>query len=204
MYKDINKAFLLPKPDGVHMIYVISLKSPLRQGQTLHQFIVLEFKKDQTDKVTVNLSPEEIKEKYGDRLQPEMEDTTYDILSTLFKELIKKSIIVPGEFRSSKNDEAIKCSIKAQDGYLYPLKNSIMFVYKPVIYIKLSEIKYVEFSRVNQISNSTNRSFDFTITKLKDSSTINFASVDKMEFKKLSTYFKQNQIKIINSDEDSK
>jgi len=32
MYKDINKGFLLPKPDGVYMAYVIHLKSPLRQG----------------------------------------------------------------------------------------------------------------------------------------------------------------------------
>lgn len=31
-YKDINKGFLLPKPDGVHMAYVLHLKSPLRQG----------------------------------------------------------------------------------------------------------------------------------------------------------------------------
>src|SRR3978361_326444 len=29
-YKDINKGFLLPKPDGVHMAYVLHLKSPLR------------------------------------------------------------------------------------------------------------------------------------------------------------------------------
>ena len=30
LYKDINKGFLLPKPDGVHMCYVLHLKQPLR------------------------------------------------------------------------------------------------------------------------------------------------------------------------------
>lgn len=30
LYKDINKGFLLPKPDGVHMAYVLQLKAPLR------------------------------------------------------------------------------------------------------------------------------------------------------------------------------
>ena len=30
LYKDINKGFLLPKPDGVHMAYVLHLKTPLR------------------------------------------------------------------------------------------------------------------------------------------------------------------------------
>jgi len=35
-YSDFLKAFLLPKPDGVHMAYVIHLRSPLRQGNTMH------------------------------------------------------------------------------------------------------------------------------------------------------------------------
>lgn len=30
LYKDINKGFLLPKPDGIHMCYVLNLKTPLR------------------------------------------------------------------------------------------------------------------------------------------------------------------------------
>jgi structure-specific recognition protein 1 len=30
LYKDILKGFLLPKPDGVHMVYVLHLKNPLR------------------------------------------------------------------------------------------------------------------------------------------------------------------------------
>jgi structure-specific recognition protein 1 len=30
LYKDINKGFLLPKPDGIHMAYVLHLKVPLR------------------------------------------------------------------------------------------------------------------------------------------------------------------------------
>lgn len=29
-YKDITKGFLLPKPDGIHMAYVLHLKVPLR------------------------------------------------------------------------------------------------------------------------------------------------------------------------------
>ena len=57
-YKDISKGFLLPKPDGKHMFYVLHLKTPLRQGQTLHHFIALQFEKDHDTKVTINLSPE--------------------------------------------------------------------------------------------------------------------------------------------------
>ena len=32
MYKDIQKCFLLPKPGGIHMAYILSLNVPLRQG----------------------------------------------------------------------------------------------------------------------------------------------------------------------------
>jgi structure-specific recognition protein 1 len=64
LYKDINKGFLLPKPDGVHMAYVLHLRTPLRQGQTLHHFIALQFEKDQEYRVKVNLTPEQLKENY--------------------------------------------------------------------------------------------------------------------------------------------
>jgi structure-specific recognition protein 1 len=30
LYKDISKCFLLPKPDGIHMAYLLQLKTPLR------------------------------------------------------------------------------------------------------------------------------------------------------------------------------
>lgn len=99
-------------------------------------------------KVPINLSPDQIKEQFGDRLQPEIEGPLYDVISKLFRELIKINILIPSEFKSSKKDDAIKCSVKASDGYLYPLKTSVIFIHKPVIYLKHSEIKYVEFSRV--------------------------------------------------------
>ena len=61
----------------------------------------------------MNLSAEQIKENYGDKLEPEIEGPLFDVLSKLFKELIKINILIPGEFRSQRKDEAIKCSVKA-------------------------------------------------------------------------------------------
>jgi structure-specific recognition protein 1 len=81
-------------------------------------------------------------------LTPEIEGPLFDVLSKLFKEVIKINILIPGDFRSHKNNNALKCSVKASDGYLYPLKNSLIFIHKPVIFIKLQEIKFVELSRV--------------------------------------------------------
>ena len=181
LYKDINKGFLLPKPDGVHMAYVLHLKVPLRQGQTLHHFLALQFGRDEEYKVAINLSPEKITEQYGDRLKPEMEGPLYDVLSKLFKELIKINILIPGDFKSNRNEEAIKCSVKASDGYLYPLKSSLIFIHKPVHYIKLSEIKFVEFTRVGGGSGLPSKSFDMKVTSMKDDSSITFGGIEKTE-----------------------
>ena len=84
-----------------------------------------------------------------------MEGLLFDLISRLFKEIIKINILIPGEFRSFKNDPCLKCSVKASDGHLYPLKSSLIFIHKPVIYIKHSEIAYVEMQRVGQVGAGT-------------------------------------------------
>ena len=40
---------------------------------TLHYFIAMNFELEREVKLKVNLTPEEIKEKYGDNLKPEVE-----------------------------------------------------------------------------------------------------------------------------------
>lgn len=104
------------------------------------------------------------------------------MLSTLFNNLVGiKKIIVPGDFSSSRGAKAIKCSVKAAEGHFYPLKSSIVFIHKPVLYIRHSELKFVEFSRVGQGTAGLSRSFDLTLTKLKDDSQVTFLGIDKEE-----------------------
>ena len=166
MFKDINKIFLLQKPDGVHMVYLLQLDQPLRQGMTLHHFIAMNFELDREVKIKLNMTAEEIKAKHGDNLKPEVEGKLYDVLSTLFNNLVGiKKIIVPGDFQSHRGAKAINCSVKAAEGYLFPLKSSIVFIHKPVMYIRHSELKHVEFSRTG---NGPSRTFDLTLTYLKD------------------------------------
>jgi structure-specific recognition protein 1 len=104
---------------------------------TLHYFIAMNFEIDREVKVKVNLTPEEIQSKYGDNLKPEVEGKLYDVLSNLFNTLVGiKKIIVPGDFKSHKGAKAIKCSVKAAEGYFYPLKSSLVFIHKPVLYLR--------------------------------------------------------------------
>lgn len=101
LYKDFNKAFILPKPDGVHMAYVIHLKTPLRQGQTLHHFIAMQFDKELEYKIKVNLPQEQLDAK---SLPDEIHGPLYDVLSKLFKQLIDINILIPGDYRTHKNE----------------------------------------------------------------------------------------------------
>ena len=203
MFKDIDKIFMLEKPDGVHMAYILHLSTPLRQGMTLHHFIAMNFEFEREVNVRINLTPEEITAKYGENLKPENEDKLYEILSMLFQHLVGVSkIIMPGEFRSSRGTKAIKCSVRAAEGLLYPMRSSIVFIHKPTLYIRHTEIKSVEFSRVGQGTTGVSRSFDITLTKLRDDSQITFLSIDKSEQKVLMDYFKQCGIKsrIVDAD----
>ena len=95
----------------------------------------------------------------------------------------------------------MKCSVKASDGYLYPLMSSFIFIHKPVIYIKHSGIKFVEFSRIGQINSGIpSRSFDMIVTSLKDNTSTTFAGIDKAEHKGLVKYLKSKNIKMRSVD----
>jgi structure-specific recognition protein 1 len=54
-YSSITKLFMLPKPDDLHVIFVVGLDPPLRQGQTRYPFLVLQFVRDDEMIIDVNL-----------------------------------------------------------------------------------------------------------------------------------------------------
>lgn len=61
---------------------------------------------------------------------------TFDVITRILKSLIGKSVIVPGDFKSVKNQYGIACSYRAQSGHLYPLNRSFLFIVKPVIFVR--------------------------------------------------------------------
>ena len=67
------------------MTYLLHLSQPLRQGQTLHYFLAMQFDIDSETRVKLNLTPEQIKEKYGDNLESEVYGPLSDVLSNLLK-----------------------------------------------------------------------------------------------------------------------
>lgn len=91
LYSDIHSLFLLPKPDGQRVAFVISLDKPIRQGQQKFQHLVLDTNKlDAT--VKVNLTEEEILSKYDGQLQPEMSLPMSTLIAKIFKVLTQTTV----------------------------------------------------------------------------------------------------------------
>lgn len=135
-----------------------------------------------------------------------MAGETYAVLEELFKHVARiDRIITPGDFRSALDgkSQAIRCSVKVSVGDLYPLKSSLIFIQKPIIYIKHKEIMYVEFQRVGQQAGGTARFFDISVCR-KDVGAEQFKNIDKKELKVLIEYFRKAGIKMrqFNTDQN--
>jgi len=190
--------FLLPKPDQQLVFFVVSLDPPIKQGQTRHPHLVMAFPKEDTLDVTLDLTGETL-EKYKEKfpeLNLEMKGASYDIVSRVFKILTGKKITVPNTFKSSVDAFAIRCSLKANEGFLYPLERSFFFVHKPPTHIRFEEIDTVEFARVNTTSSSTStRTFDILMT-LKSGSLMQFTGIQRQEYSSLFNFITAKQLKI--------
>lgn len=100
-YNHINRAFILPKQDGVNMAFVVGLTTPMRQGNTNYPFIVFQIKKNTITNLELNL-PENETER-NKILKNPIENTInadlYDIMAKLFKSIIGVGVIIPGKFK---------------------------------------------------------------------------------------------------------
>lgn len=149
------------------------------------------------------MEAEEIQKKYGQDLQSEIEGPLFEVLSRLLKTVVGISVIIPDGFKSHRQSEAVKCSCKAQDGYLYPLNTAFLFIHKPVSYIKHSDVSSVGLHRIQEFLNSTGRTFDITIETKKDTQ-ITLSGIDKDEYPNLMKYFKEKQLRVRNMDENGR
>lgn len=200
LYKDVSKAFLLPKPDGVHVAFAFGLETPIRQGNTHYPFIVLQFPKEQEDSVKINLPPDQIRAQFGEEITETLEGRLFDIVSRLFKALVKVNVVIPGQFKSATDAPAVKCSIKASEGLLYPLQKSFFFIHKPVIYVKYEDVRECEFARVSESTLAANRYFDLRIHSRQGD--FQFTGLERPEYKPLMLFLEKKKIPITNIKED--
>ena len=124
----------------------------------------------------------------------------FENISKLLKIIAGVKIIVQGGFKNKDGKSSIKCTIKQFDGHLFPLENGLIFINKPVVFIRHQDIQYVEFSRAK---GNTTRYFDIIIYDKKGEST-QFSGIDKDEYSLLAKYIEEKNLKVRNVDEESK
>lgn len=201
--------FQLPKVDRNDMVILFQLSKPLNQGQTMHHFILIQIDRSIEIELKVNLTQEQINSQYGGKFEQKLTGPLYNVLGKLLIPIAGiDKIIIPGGFKSALDgkSEAIHCQVKVSDGHLYPLKNSLIFIQKPIIYIKHNEIKYVEFSRIGSQIGVTGKSFDISIVKIDNDGTgqtEQFKNIDKQELRVMIDYFKTAGIKMRQIDPDT-
>ena len=88
------------------------------------------------------------------------------------------NIVIPREFRNKSNEDFLSCIYGSKRGFIFILSKSLIFIPRPIIHIKYSEIVKVEIFRIDKKIN--NKGFDCEILK-NDGSTYFFSAIDKKD-----------------------
>lgn len=197
-YESIKKFFLLPKNDEMHTMITLGLEPPLRQGQTKYPFVVMQLKLDDEVNLDLNMTQELLETKYKDKLDAHYEAPIHHVIAKVLKGLSGKKIIMPSkDFVSHHNMSGVKCSIKANEGLLFCLDRSFMFVPKPATYIAIEQIANITMSRVGGAL-AASRTFDITVTMKSGMGEHQFSNINREEQQPLEDFFKAKGIKFKN------
>lgn len=202
-YTSIQKLFLVPKTDDAHILLVLALDPPLKQGLTRYPHLIMQFPKEEKieEFQLISLTPADLSETYGGKLQAKYNDvSSFELVSVLFRGLAGQKIVVPGAFKSViTGHPALKCTIKANEGALYPLEKNFLFIPKPTLLLPHAEISRCLFSRVGGHGNP--RSFDFKISVRGTGTEHVFSNISKEELDILVEYLRAKQITFSTEEE---
>ncbi|EYE98644.1 FACT complex subunit POB3 [Aspergillus ruber CBS 135680] len=201
-YASIKKFFLLPKNDDTHTLIVLGLDPPLRQGQTRYPFLVMQMKLDEEISLELNMTDEILDTQYKDKLQSHYEEPIHQVVTKIFRGLSGKKVIMPSkDFVSHHGHSGVKCSIKANEGLLYFLDKSLIFVPKPSTYIQLENVAIITMSRVGGAV-SASRTFDITVSLKNGLGEHQFSNINREEQQPLEEFFKAKNIRFKNEMTD--
>ncbi|KAG8384731.1 hypothetical protein BUALT_Bualt04G0148700 [Buddleja alternifolia] len=195
-YSSVVRVFWLPKSNQPHTFVIVTLDPPIRKGQTLYPHIVMQFETDAVIDTTLSMSEELYNTKYKDKLKPEHKGLVHEIFITILRGLSGAKVTKPGTFRSSQDGYAVKSSLKAEDGVLYPLEKSFFFLPKPPTLILHEEIDYVEFER--HAAGGSNMHYFDLLVRLKTEQEHLFRNIQRNEYHNLFKFVSDKGLKIMN------
>lgn len=127
-------------------------------------------------------------------------------------------VFVPKNYKSDRGDSCVKCSIKANDGLLFPLEKSLIFIHKPTLCIRFEDIESIEFLRYVPSASAGMISYaEFTISKIyaatrnfdllvslhpsaastsTEGKELLFNGIDRSEFQQLYQFFESKKLPV--------
>ncbi|RWR73504.1 Structure-specific recognition protein [Cinnamomum micranthum f. kanehirae] len=197
-YSSVVRLFLLPKSNQPHTFVVVTLDPPIRKGQTLYPHIVLQFETDYVVESTLSINEDLLNTKYKDRLEPSYKGLIPEVFTTILRGLSGAKVTRPGKFRSCQDGYAVKSSLKAEDGVLYPLEKGFFFLPKPPTLILHDEIEYVEFERHGAGGSTMSSHYFDLLVKLKNEQEHLFRNIQRNEYHTLFDFISGKGLKIMN------
>jgi len=200
-YSHISRLFLLPRPGQTAISFVISVDPPIRQGKTAYNHLITTFPAHDESSITLNLSDEAIADTYGGKLEKELSGPTYEVLTKVFKVLSKKRMSIPKGFRTARGDSCVKCAVGNQEGHLYVLEKSFMFVNKPAMHLRFDDLEHVDLDQTSEgVRSRALKSWDLIVVQ-KNGTAHTFANVEKGDYEPLVTFLKAQKVKLIGAQQ---
>uniref|UniRef100_A0ACD5VYQ8 Uncharacterized protein n=1 Tax=Avena sativa TaxID=4498 RepID=A0ACD5VYQ8_AVESA len=126
------------------------------------------------------------------------EGLVHEVFVKALRGLSGSKVTRPGSFRSAQGGYAVKSSLKAEDGLLYPLEKGFFFLPKPPTLILHEEIEFVEFERHGTGGASmSSHYFDLLIKLINDQEHL-FRNIQRSEYHNLFNFINAKNLKIMN------
>lgn len=202
-YDTILRIFVLPKANVPQTLVAISLDPPIRKGQTFYPHILCQFPTDEQASVELDISDELLaakNEKIGGKLRRSDAGPASDVFARALRGLSGAKLTRPGTFRDAEGSGfAVKCSFKADDGYLYPLERAFFYIQKPPMLLVFDDIEAVEFMRHAQGATAA-KTFDLDV-RMRNGQEYLFRGIPRGEWTNLFEFIRAKQLRIENFKE---
>eukprot|EP00299_Pterocystis_sp_00344_P011381 c5299_g1_i1.p1 GENE.c5299_g1_i1~~c5299_g1_i1.p1 ORF type:complete len:533 (+),score=146.06 c5299_g1_i1:58-1599(+) len=198
-YASIVQLYKLPRVDLSQDLVLIALDPPVRQGATTYPYLVISFPRGEQMKARIQLDEEKI-QKFEGKLNSLMEGEAADVVVMTLRGLSGKKLITTTPYKNHRNECAIRCSLKQNDGSLYLLEKRFLFVFKPIQAINYKDVASVEFARMSTFGSSNrtvSANFDLYIT-ISDGTVVQFSNIHRSEYDSLVKFIQEKSIKVVN------
>lgn len=201
-YDSILRIFVLPKAHSSQVLVAICLDPPIRKGQTYYNTILCQLTSDEDITVKLDITDEALaaKNEKGAKLTREMTGSGPDVFARVLRGLSGAKLTRPGAFKDAEGEgHAVRCSYKADDGYLYPLERAFFYVQKPPLLMAYDDVDSVEFMR-QSAGITAAKTFDLAV-RMRGGQDHVFRGIPRSEWTNLFEWIQAKKLRVENFKE---